>query len=187
MFRGFDSEGFTGEGSGGIGSDGIDGNTRRMNSLTQFIEHSTVDPLEPITGSLGCDFSEFCERKYQELIHPGMESTLCRNGDHGESMWGALWPSSPLYEPFVNMASSVWTLHKLAWAYDPVVEIFQVERGTEFSMVYMENIVRRAVTMGSDHGKKSRPKVWFTVVPGFRVGKTVIQSRVYLNGLKEVV
>ncbi|XP_010919476.1 protein GRAVITROPIC IN THE LIGHT 1 [Elaeis guineensis] len=187
MFRGFDSEGFSREGSDGIGLDGIDVNTRRMNSLTQFIEHSAVDPLELISGSSSCDFAKFCERKYRQLIHPGMESTLCRNSDHGESVWGTLWPSSPLYEPFVNMASSIWTLHKLAWAYDPVVEIFQVAGGTEFSMVYMESIVRGAVTMGSDHGKKSRPKVGFTVVPGFRVGKTVIQSRVYLNGLKEVV
>ncbi|XP_008796842.2 protein GRAVITROPIC IN THE LIGHT 1 [Phoenix dactylifera] len=187
MFRGFDSEGFSREGSGGIGLDGIDVNTQRMNSLTQFIEHSTVDPLELISGSSSCDFAKFCERKYQQLIHPAMESTFCRNSDHGEFEWGALRASGPLYEPFVSMASSIWTLHKLAWAYDPVVGIFHVAKGTEFSMVYMESIVQRAVTMGLDREKKSRPKVGFTVVPGFRVGKTVIQSRVYLNGLKEVV
>lgn len=185
MFGGFDSDSFCFEGSGGIGSDETDVNTRRMISLTQFIEHSTVDPLELISGSPNCDFAKFCEKKYQQLIHPGLESTFSGNSYHGESMWSLLRSSSPLYEPFVNMASSMWTLHKLAWAYDPVVEIFQVARGTEFSMVYMESIARRTVTMGSDHGKMSRPKVGFTVVPGFRVGKTVIQCRVYLNGLKE--
>ncbi|KAG1362203.1 protein GRAVITROPIC IN THE LIGHT 1-like [Cocos nucifera] len=187
MFGGFHSAGFCLEGSGGIGSDGIDVSTRRMNSLMQFIEHSTIDPLELISGSPSCDFAKFCERKYQQLIHPGMESTFGGNSFHGESMWGSLRSSSPVYEPFVNMASSMWTLHKLAWAYEPVVEIFQVASGTEFSMVYMESIVRRAVTFGSDHGKKSRPKVEFTVVPGFRVGKTVIQCRVYLKDLKEAV
>ena len=60
-----------------------------------------------------------------------------------------------------------------------MVEIFQVERGVDFSMVYMEDVTKKSNSMG-----KTRAKVGFTVFPGFKVGRTVIQSQVYLCGLK---
>ncbi|OAY64793.1 hypothetical protein ACMD2_10731 [Ananas comosus] len=178
MFGGFDSYNFGCEESG-IGFDDIDAKHRRIDSLRQFIEHSSADPFELISDDPSNDFSKFCKRKYQQLIHPGMESALFGTSECRESLWGALRPSNPLYESFVIMASSIWTLHRLAWAYDPVVEIFQVGRGTEFSMVYMENIVRKAIPANS--------KVGFTVVPGFRVGGTVIQCKVYLESVKKEV
>ncbi|CAD6254908.1 unnamed protein product [Miscanthus lutarioriparius] len=62
------------------------------------------------------------------------------------------------------------------------VGIFQVGRGTKFSMVYMENIVRsKGFVASKELGKPVRPKVGFMVVPGFRLGGTVIQCRVYLD------
>ncbi|XP_023514504.1 uncharacterized protein LOC111778761 isoform X2 [Cucurbita pepo subsp. pepo] len=87
------------------------------------------------------------------------------------------WRSvSVFYKSFIKMASSVWMLHKLAFSFDPIVEVFQVERGAEFSMVYMEDVTRRYIPPF-----KSRAKVGFTVVPGFKIGRTVIQSQVYLE------
>ncbi|KAH0928228.1 hypothetical protein HID58_013955, partial [Brassica napus] len=47
------------------------------------------------------------------------------------------------YECFVAMASSVWTLNKLALSFDPEVEIIQVESGVDFSIVFMEDVLRR--------------------------------------------
>uniref|UniRef100_A0A2N9F831 Uncharacterized protein n=1 Tax=Fagus sylvatica TaxID=28930 RepID=A0A2N9F831_FAGSY len=76
-----------------------------------------------------------------------------------------------------KMASSIWTLHKLAFSFDPVVEIFQVERGVDFSMVYMEDITRRCMLPG-----KTRAKVGFTVVPGFKIGRTIIQAQAWFAG-----
>lgn len=165
MFDGFDSYGF------GIGSGEPepDLQLRRNDSLRQFIEHSAVDPLELIGSEPHSEFAQFCERKYAKVIQPGT----------GPGFLGRFEPSSPLYEPYVAMASSIWALHLLAWAYDPAVEIFQVGRGMEFSIVYMENILRRKVITLC--GKVTRPKVGFTVIPGFRVGGTVIQCRVYLD------
>jgi hypothetical protein len=49
----------------------------------------------------------------------------------------------------------------------------------DFSMVYVEDVTRRFMLPG-----KTRAKVGFTVVPGFKIGRTVIQSQVYLSGLK---
>uniref|UniRef100_A0A0A9D773 GIL1/IRKI C-terminal domain-containing protein n=1 Tax=Arundo donax TaxID=35708 RepID=A0A0A9D773_ARUDO len=133
-----------------------------------------------MNSSPDCEFSQFCDRKYKQLIHPGIESSLFGNSDCGTLP--VMGVAGPLYELFVAMASSIWTLHRLAWAYDPAVGIFQVGQGTEYSSVYMENIVRSKGSSGSrELGKRLRPKVGFTVVPGFRLGGTVIQCRVYLD------
>ncbi|CAL9782625.1 unnamed protein product [Musa acuminata subsp. burmannicoides] len=171
MFGGFDSYDFCDDGDG-VDMDEIDVSIRRTDSLQQFIEHSALDPLELMRDFPTSDFVKFCKKKYAKLIHPGIESSLLRNSSTGESLLGSLTPSSPLYESFASMASSIWMLHKLAWAYNPVVKIFQVAPGTEFSMVFMETIVPKVDKLHMDSGSSSRPKVGFTVVPGFHVGKT---------------
>ncbi|EAY79156.1 hypothetical protein OsI_34263 [Oryza sativa Indica Group] len=179
MFDGFDSYQFGGS-TDATTLEGIDLAIRRNESLQQFIEHSDADPMELINSSPDCEFAQFCDRKYKQLIHPGIESSLFGNSDCGKLP--VLGAAGPLYELFVAMASSIWTLHRLAWAYDPAVGIFQIGQGAEYSVVYMENIVRSKGFSGSKElGKMMRPKVGFTVVPGFRLGGTVIQCRVYLD------
>ncbi|XP_020247803.1 uncharacterized protein LOC109825362 [Asparagus officinalis] len=178
MFDGFDSDTFCSE-ECEIDLNLSDGSDQRRNSLRQFIQNLAVDPLESVRRNPDCGFARFCKSKYVQLISKCTESSIFGNLD---SSLGSLEPANPLYQLFVDMASSLWSLHKLAHAYDPEVEIFQVERGTEFSMVFMENIVRSA-----DYRRAIPAKVGFTVVPGFRVGKTTIQCRVYLDGVKEAL
>ena len=179
MFDGFDSYQFGGT-SDASALEGIELAVRRNESLQQFIEHSDADPMELMSSSPDCEFSQFCDRKYKQLIHPGIESSLFGNPDC--RALPVMATAGPLYELFITMASSIWTLHRLAWAYDPAVGIFQVSRGTEYSSVYMESIVRpKAFSASKEVGKTVRPKVGFTVVPGFRLGGTVIQCRVYLE------
>ncbi|KAF8413012.1 hypothetical protein HHK36_000985 [Tetracentron sinense] len=178
MFRGFDSEGFD-LGGHESESNGIDLSFQRKNSLKLFVEHGTGDAMEILSRNPHGDFTRFCEKKYQQLIHPTMESSLFKNLDQNELVLNSWRSSTALYELFVNMASSIWMLHKLAFSFNPTVEIFQVEQGVDFSMVYMENVTRRDVSPG-----KTRAKVGFTVTPGFRIGRTVIQSQVYLTGIR---
>ncbi|XP_077245099.1 DUF641 family protein (DUF641) [Tasmannia lanceolata] len=182
MFGGFGLENFGLEGDK-IGSEVSNLGVKRKKFLMQFIEHGSIDALELLNRSPDCDFARFCEKKYQQLIHPSMESSMFRNLDQNELLglncWGS---SSTLYESFVNMASSIWMLHKLAFSFDPTVGIFQVETEVDFSVVYMESITRGGILLNSNGGR--RPKVGFTVIPGFRVGKTVIQCQVYLTGMK---
>ncbi|KAL1155648.1 hypothetical protein V6Z11_A08G038500 [Gossypium hirsutum] len=123
-------------------------------SLKQLLEHVSSNPMELISKNQSCEFSRF--------------SVL--------NSWRSL---SVFYESFVCMASSIWTLHKLAFSFEPVAEIYQVERGLDFSMVYMEDVTKRYNLPG-----KTKVKVGFTVVPGFKIGRTVIQSQVYLGGPK---
>ncbi|XP_022964602.1 protein GRAVITROPIC IN THE LIGHT 1 [Cucurbita moschata] len=176
MFRSFDSEIF------GVGETESFCNEQSQNldrnsiSLKQLLEHVSSNPMELLSVNPQCAFSKFCERKYQELIHPTMESSIFSNLDRKEDILKSWRSVSVFYKSFIKMASSVWMLHKLAFSFDPVVEVFQVEKGAEFSMVYMEDVTRRYIPPF-----KSRAKVGFTVVPGFKIGRTVIQSQVYLE------
>ncbi|ERN02632.1 IRK-interacting protein [Amborella trichopoda] len=119
--------------------------------------------------ALSCDvgFVRYCREKYLKLIHPRMEE---------EQVEGSM---PALHMAFLKMARSVWLLHKLAFSFEPRVRIFQVRKGLDFSMVYMEDVARRGV-FPTQQQRRGRAKVAFTVVPGFRIGKTIIQCQVYL-------
>lgn len=173
MFQGFDSQGF----GGGVSN--RESEVKEGSSLKQLLEHVSSNPMELLGVHPGCDFSNFCERKYEGLIHPSMESSIFVDLDGNEAVLKSWRSLSMFYEAFVGMASSIWTLHKLSYAFDPPVEIFQVERGVEFSMIYMEDVTKRLTWPN-----KGRAKVGFTVVPGFKIGGIVIQSQVYLSDFK---
>ncbi|CAI9292287.1 unnamed protein product [Lactuca saligna] len=168
MFQGFDSENF-----GVIGSESSD------NSMELF-DHVSVNPLETLNKNPSFPFSKYCERKYEELVHPTMESSIFKNLDIKKEVLDSWKSLSIFYEAFVNMSSSMWLLHKLARSFTPPVEIFQVEKGVDFSMVYMEDVTKK----DKFHHDKGLSKVGFTVVPGFKIGRTVVQSQVYLSGSK---
>ncbi|KAK6162542.1 hypothetical protein DH2020_002383 [Rehmannia glutinosa] len=147
--------------------------------LRQLIEHVASNPMEILSKNPKCEFSRFCEKKYEELIHPTMESSIFSNLDRKEKVLESWKSLTVFYESFIRMASSIWLLHKLAYSFNPAVEIFQVGRGVEFSIVYMEDVLGKCGLP-----RKTRPRVGFTVVPGFKVGRTVIQSQVYLTDSK---
>ncbi|KAF6174732.1 hypothetical protein GIB67_008787 [Kingdonia uniflora] len=181
MFQSFNLEGF------GVEGDVIECNGkeskvgRKKNYLRHFVEHSTGDAIELLRKNPDSSFSRFCETKYQQLIHPTMESSFFKKLDRNGAILSSWRSSAAFYEAFVNMASSIWMLQNLAFSFDPIVELFQVERGVDFSMVYMEDITKRGVSSG-----KTRGKVEFTVIPGFKIGRTIIQCQVYLNRDKYV-
>ncbi|KAK4352961.1 hypothetical protein RND71_028479 [Anisodus tanguticus] len=171
MFKGFDLEDF------GLCDEEISGEN---DYLKQLLEHVSCNPMETLSKNPSCAFSRFCEKKYEQIIHPTIESSIFRNLDGKEVVLDSWKSLSVFYELFVRMASTIWLLHKLAYSFNPIVEIFQVERGVDFSMVYMEDVTRKRQFPLS----KTRPKVGFTVVPGFKIGRTIIQTQVYLTGLK---
>ncbi|XP_010056344.2 protein GRAVITROPIC IN THE LIGHT 1 [Eucalyptus grandis] len=178
MFRGFDSESFYfGDDDHGVVSNGH--MSSGSSSIKKLLEHVSSNPMEVISMDPDSEFARFCEKKYQELIHPSMESSVFSNLDGNEAVLSSWKSLSVFYKSFVEMASSIWTLHKLAFSFDPAVEIFQVERGVEYSLVYMEDVTKRCPAPC-----KVKPRVGFTVVPGFKIGKTIVQCKVYLSGLK---
>ncbi|KAG5059844.1 hypothetical protein AAZX31_01G071700 [Glycine max] len=178
MFHGFDSLNFGMEEPvvlNGHGSDLED----RDGCLKQLLEHVSSNPMDLLGIHPGCKFSRFCEHKYERLIHPSIESSIFVNLEEKEAVLNSWRSLSMFYETFVGMASAVWTLHKLSYAFNPAVEIFQVERGVEFSMIYMEDVTKRLTWPN-----KGRAKVGFSVLPGFKIGRVVIQSQVYISNFR---
>ncbi|AEE80096.1 putative protein gravitropic in the light 1 [Arabidopsis thaliana] len=177
MFRGFDGEGFD------LNENDYEESERSSvdSSLRELMQHVSSNPMELLDRDKDCAFSRFCDKKYHELIHPNMASSIFSNMDENEAVLSSWRSLSTFYESFVTMASSIWTLHKLALSFDPAVEIFQVESGVEFSIVFMENVLKRKQDKKFSMSP-TRAKVGFTVVPGFKIGCTVIQCQVYLTG-----
>ncbi|CAN6460733.1 unnamed protein product [Victoria cruziana] len=178
MFRGFDNESFA-ELNVSV--------SEENDHLQHFISCSSIDALEVLRRDQEGGFSKFCRKKYLHLLHPKMELSFFGTTELRDLMANyscSSWPlTNPLLLSFVKMAHAVWLLHVLASAFESAAEIFQIKRGARFSMVFMENVVRKSVVADSGDAGSS-PIVGFTVVPGFRIGKTVIQCQVYLDGMR---
>ncbi|KAH7860414.1 hypothetical protein Vadar_013143 [Vaccinium darrowii] len=125
-------------------------------------------------------FARFCSAKYLKLIHPKMETSLFGNLNQRKLVKSGDHPETTFFATFSEMAKRVWLLHCLAFSFDPEASIFQVGKGCRFSEVYMESVSEEAF-LSSDGSTETVPLVAFTVFPGFKIGKTVIQCQVYLS------
>ncbi|KAF9617157.1 hypothetical protein IFM89_034308 [Coptis chinensis] len=146
----------------------------------QFLAIRVVDPLDILSQNADSIFGKFCRSKYLAVVHPKMEASFFGNLDQRNHVMSGGHPRTPFYQAFLKLAKSIWLLHKLAYSFDPKVKVFQVKRGSEFSDVYMESVVKNVVVELGDQN----PKVGLMVMPGFRIGGSVIQCRVYLLGVK---
>ncbi|KAK3140495.1 hypothetical protein QOZ80_5AG0401810 [Eleusine coracana subsp. coracana] len=118
-------------------------------------------------------FREFLRERYVSVVHERMEAAFFRGRveQHHRAAVEA-FPRTPWFDGFAEMARRVWLLHCLFHAFEAgSASVFQARPGSRFSEVYMES-----VGAGDDD-----LAVGFTVVPGFKVGQTVIQCRVYLS------
>ncbi|KAL5583363.1 hypothetical protein UlMin_015805 [Ulmus minor] len=68
IFQDFNSKHF-GESENGALSNGHVSD-KKSTSLKQLLEHVSSNPLELLSREPSCEFSKFCESKYQEIIHP---------------------------------------------------------------------------------------------------------------------
>ncbi|XP_065009835.1 protein GRAVITROPIC IN THE LIGHT 1-like [Musa acuminata AAA Group] len=146
----------------------------------QFFDDFTRLKSIALDQNPGCPPSpaaQLCRAKYLSLVHPKMESSFFGDLDHRETVgsgWG--FPASEFFAGFAEMARRVWLLHCLFFSFKPETKrsIFQVRRRTRFSDVYMESVVAEEESSGG------ATTVGFTIEPGFRLGQTLIQCKVYL-------
>ena len=143
------------------------------------------DPVGALIENPNSGFAEFCRSKYLLVVHPKMEASFFGNLDHRMLVTMGKHPRTPFYEAFVKMANCVWILLGIATSVKPKPEIFGVNRGSEFSEVYMSRVEEgeKEATGGFDEGQ-TKLKVEFMVMPGFRIGDTLIKSRVYLSKMR---
>ena len=161
---------------------------QREKFFTRFMELKPLKPKDYLSQRPKSAFANFCRLKYLKLIHPKMEVSFFgdlnqRNLIHGGQFPTSSSSSSTFFASFAEMAKRVWLLHCLAFSFDPEASIFQVQKGCRFSEVYMESIAEEVFPSLENNTsilQESDSHVGFTVIPGFRIGKTVIQCKVYL-------
>lgn len=146
----------------------------------QFLSLKDTDPLDTLGQNPDSIFGKFCRSKYLLVVHPKMEASFFGNLDQRNHVAGGGHPRTPFYQVFLKLAKAIWLLHRLAYSFDPSVKVFQVKRGNEFSEVYMDSVVKNLIIDENE----PKPKVGLMVMPGFLIGGTIIQSRVYLSGVK---
>lgn len=146
----------------------------------QYLALREMDPLDAVCQSPDSMFGKFCQSKYLLVVHQRMETSFFGNLDQRNYIAGGGHPRTAFYQAFLKLAKSIWLLHRLAHSFDPSVRVFQVNRDAEFSEVYMESVVKNFIIEDGDE----KPKVGLMVMPGFWIGGSVIQSQVYLTGIK---
>ncbi|XP_049386621.1 protein GRAVITROPIC IN THE LIGHT 1-like [Solanum stenotomum] len=145
----------------------------------RFTELRSMKPADYFAWKPKSTFSRFCRAKYLKLIHPKMEDSIFGNLDQRNILNSGEYPESTFFSAYSDMAKRIWLLHCLAFSFDPIASIFQLSKGNRFSDVYMESLNEEAF-ISWDGSPETEPRVGFTVVPGFKIGKTVIQCQVYL-------
>nr|XP_043638281.1 protein GRAVITROPIC IN THE LIGHT 1 [Erigeron canadensis] len=140
------------------------------------------DPVDVLIDDPNGSFAEFCRTKYLLIVHPRIEASFFGNLDQRNFVSSGRHPMTPFYQLFVKMARWVWLLQGIA-ASQPESEMFIVNRGSEFSDSYMENIEGGKDDVRSLDGQKGRYKVELMVMPGFRIEERLFKARVYVSKL----
>ncbi|CAH2053679.1 unnamed protein product [Thlaspi arvense] len=155
----------------------------RETFFERFTELRSMKAREYIASRPKSRFSRFCRAKYLQLVHPKMEQAFFGHLHLRNQVSAGEFPETSFCTAFLEMAKRVWLLHCLAFSFDPEASIFQVSEGCRFSEVYMKSVAEEAfLSSGKEESSpESEPRVAFTVVPGFRIGKTSIQCEVYLS------
>ncbi|CAH8337375.1 unnamed protein product [Eruca vesicaria subsp. sativa] len=138
---------------------------------------SFYEPLDALTAFPDSAFSKFCGQKYLLVVHPSMEASFFGNLDMRGLVLLGKHPRTMFYRIFAKMAKWVWVLGSFAASLDRKANIFVVRRGTRFSGVYMESVVRNEQEQGD-------LRVEFITMPGFKIGDSVFKSQVYLSNTK---
>jgi hypothetical protein len=129
---------------------------------------AAADQLQDASDARWDALREFLRDRYVSVVHESMEAAFFGRG--GDALPRAAW-----LREFAEMARRVWLLHCLFWAFDGAASVFQARPGERFSEVFMVSV------RDADAGRSGHVSVGFTVVPGFKLGATVIQCRVYLS------
>ncbi|XAR66600.1 hypothetical protein NMG60_11012883 [Bertholletia excelsa] len=141
-----------------------------------FRKLKAANPVQFLKKNPNSAFGKFTRARYLNLIHLKMEASFFGNLDQRKLISSGEFPASEFFAAFAEMAKRVWVLHCLASSFNGEMTTFQVGRGCRFSEVYMESVTDDVFQAAADGSSR----VAFTVVPGIKVGKTVIQSQVYL-------
>ncbi|XP_057755455.1 protein GRAVITROPIC IN THE LIGHT 1-like [Arachis stenosperma] len=140
------------------------------------------DPIDALMENPGSDFSKFCRTKYLLVVHRTMEESFFGNLDHRSLVSNGKHPRTEFYQLFTKMAKWVWVLLGSAASIDPNATMFYTDNGSMFSSLYMESVnVEREI---AEQGTYS---VQFMIMPGIKIGQTLVKSQVYISKQSEAL
>lgn len=171
IFGGFNDAGFAVV----QGGDQFGIHERRVFFFEQFKVLRSASAIHFVKQNPNSLFGKFLKSKYLQLVHPKMEFSFSGNLNQRKTVNSGEFPETEFFKAFAEMGRRVWLLHSLTFSFDREVSIFQVSRNSKFSQLYMDSVTED-IFAAADGGFR----VAFTVVPGFKVGQTVVQSQVYL-------
>ncbi|GMH24906.1 hypothetical protein Nepgr_026749 [Nepenthes gracilis] len=147
----------------------------------RFVKMKSFKAKDYLSEKPKSTFGKFCREKYLRLVHAKMESSFFGNLNQRRLIESGEFPETSFFTTFSEMAKRMWLLRCLALSFEPAASIFQAKKGCRFSEVYMESLADEAFMQNNDKSPDTEPTVAFTVVPGFMIGKAVIQCQVYLS------
>ncbi|KAM4092904.1 hypothetical protein ACB094_06G075300 [Castanea mollissima] len=139
----------------------------------QFMELKSVKPKEFLTLKPNSEFAKFCRNRYLKLITSKMESLIFGNLRQRNLLNAGEFPNTQFFASFTEMAKRIWLLHNLGFSFEHV-SIFQLDKGSRYSEVYMECLADEVFL-------SSEPEVAFSTIPGFQIDRTIIQGQVYIS------
>lgn len=135
------------------------------------------DPIDFLLMNPNSEFAKFCRSKYLLVVHPVMEASFFGNLDHRTLVQCGKHPRTLFYQIFAKLAKWVWIIQGIATSANPKAQPFVVRRESKFSDTFMESVEGDGKVLEG----RCTYSVGFMVMPGFRLGKTLIKSRVYLS------
>ncbi|CAN1283511.1 Protein GRAVITROPIC IN THE LIGHT 1 [Linum perenne] len=175
MFEGFNHPNFTVVNESSAAEES---HHRRENCFNKFKKMKAVNLRQYLTQNPNSSLGKFTRGKYMLLVHAKMECSLFGNLNQRKAVMSGAFPETAFFSAFAEMARRVWVLNLLALSFGEQLHIFQVRKNCRFSEVYMESVSEEA---GVETSGGADVRVGFTVIPGFKIGKTVVQSQVYLT------
>ncbi|KAK8692543.1 hypothetical protein V6N13_076001 [Hibiscus sabdariffa] len=175
MLKGFNSHDF------GLSKDSL---TKRLDPEQYFNAFKNLKSAHPksfLDQNRNSCFAKFTRTRYLNLVHAKMECSFFGNLNQRKLVTSGGFPDTAFFTAFAEMARRFWLLHCLGFSMNEQVSIFQVKKDCGFSEVYMENVSDESLLSGEINVANADIRVGFTVVPGFKIGSTVIQSQVYLS------
>ncbi|MED6213015.1 hypothetical protein PIB30_089169 [Stylosanthes scabra] len=138
------------------------------------------DPIDALIANPDSDFAKYCQAKYLLIVHPKMEESFFGNLDHRAFIMSGRHPRTEFYQLFAKMAKWIWVLLGSAHSIDPNAALFSVNRGSIFSSLHMESVEEEKESKILSDKECATYKVQFMIMPGFRIGQTMVRSRVYV-------
>ena len=142
---------------------------RNTEAVTKVIDNRANSPF----------LREFCFKKFLSIVGETTEVAFFGDLQHSEDIFSGRHPRTRFYESFCKLAVSVWLLHRLAFSFVPPARMIPVPRGAKFDPSFMDSAVP-GMFDDDDEGHSFQATVGLMVLPGFRVGKSIIKAQIYL-------